>query len=75
MIIRRMTHDSNTNYQAAEEKARKEERLARMRKAEEQTKLREREYGNRRRSIESVGREMSRSRDYGREGGISRTKS
>ncbi|CAA2976557.1 luc7 3 [Olea europaea subsp. europaea] len=42
------------------EKARKEERLAREREAGEHTKPRERGHGNRRRSIESVDKDMYR---------------
>ncbi|CAI9774981.1 unnamed protein product [Fraxinus pennsylvanica] len=59
--------DFLTEYKAAKEKAREEERLSREREAEEQRKPREREYGNRRRNIESVDRDRYCDRDYDRE--------
>ncbi|KAL2558520.1 LUC7 N-terminus domain-containing protein [Forsythia ovata] len=58
--------DFLTEYKAAKEKAREEERSTKEREAEEQRKPREREHENRRRSIDSVDRDRYRDRDYDR---------
>ncbi|KAJ8552809.1 hypothetical protein K7X08_020202 [Anisodus acutangulus] len=61
------TCDFLSEYKAAKEKAREEERLAREKEAEERKKLREKEYDSRRRRSVSSDRDKHKDRDYDRE--------
>ncbi|XP_059624892.1 uncharacterized protein LOC132268144 [Cornus florida] len=62
-----MVRDFLTEYKAAKEKAREEERLAREKEAEERRKLREKEYESRRKRSDSADRDGYRDRDQDRE--------
>ncbi|KAK4734322.1 hypothetical protein R3W88_008583 [Solanum pinnatisectum] len=62
-----MVRDFLSEYKAAKEKAREEERLAREKEAEERKKLREKEHDSRRRRGDSSDRDKHKDRDHDRE--------
>ncbi|CAN4080752.1 unnamed protein product [Withania somnifera] len=62
-----MVRDFLSEYKAAKEKAREEERLAREKEAEERKKLREKEYDSRRRRSDSSDKDKHKERDHDRE--------